>query len=274
VALIHQKGVAAMQLVLGGKDPFALYDPVSGEHREVPVFTPAPKGEAWLDYNLPGGYQRADQWKGDKAEIAAQLKSRFDDVIKGFVTNAHSVGLSEFASEYVISELLQNATQYGRCSPGSDGPGLVSVKWDIGTYENTPHCIISVSNPVLAIFNPARYCNMTEEDFERSVLEGGNCHVGASSLIGFLKSGESLRYLWIMSNGERIVCEMSELSESDVASNQDSLNSNFVNRAKLSFTKYSNEGAPLPYSEDDFNRDVANKLAASTVTVSGVFAPK
>ena len=174
----------------------------------------------------------------------------------------------------VITELLQNATQYGKISDQADCAGLIRVKWQFSPDSEDDCLTLAISNPATKLFNPAKYCNLKIEEYLSCVADGSNGHAAVSTLVAYLGCGRALCYLWDLTDGGKIVCSLSAINPeaADAAAAEITIPDDIVMPVKVSVSKYSNDGDSMPYTTDEFLRDVASGLRTETVTVAGIFA--
>lgn len=247
-----------------------------------PSAAQAPSGDMWLDYSYPAGYQRltreasssdSDQQlpeSGDSAEMrdAQRVRSSIDAAIEVIVEQGRVLGFSASRCEMILTELLQNATQYGVIHSCVDYAGLVRLAWEFEQQSEGCVLTLAVSNPVKKLFNPAKYCNLSLDDYLDAAAEGTNGHVAVALFTGFLSLGEKLHYLWDLPSRERIVCRIAPCNESDERLNEAS---DIVSPVVVEVSKYDEFGNELPYSLDRFLADVEVGLPTEAVTVAGVF---
>lgn len=275
-------------LLLGRGDlprggPFDLSGATGEQAQPVKMWDPAraqqPQGDMWLDYPFPSGYQglgtESAPPQGKHSVTAASpptteplsaqsVRQSIEAAIAELISQGESFGFSRGRCEWIITELLQNATQYGALSVRSQHAGLVRFSWEFDGGADSATLTVAVSNPVPKLFNPAQYCNLSMDEFI-SILEGStNGHSAVPIFVGYLAPGHKLYYLWDLSDGGRIVCCLSEC-----ATTPDS--AELMYPLSMEVSRYDRDGGVVTYSIERFRQDVAAGLATETVTVAGVF---
>jgi|GEM_PF-3309943 len=242
-------------------------------------------GGVWLDYPAPRGYQFLQSLieKGEFGQdLGHAILNRINELLSTIEQAGKQVGFNDYKSCNIASELLQNATHYGALSDEVKSAGLIGVEWNFEKRGENPVLELAISNPVPALFNPARYLNIPfDEFFECTQRDCTNGHLATCNLVGYLCEGEKLRFHWVLRDGGSIVCELSRIVEDEASAvgeemgeaevNIDSL---LMNPAKVEVFKYDQQGKAIDFSMDDFLRDIAGKLETETVTVAGVFSGK
>ena len=249
--------------------PVKAWDPMQAQH---------PQGDMWLDYPFAAGYQDLgsveDAPDGEGAlvsdsssaeHLSAQLvRQSIEAGIAELIAQGEKFGFPRGRCEWIVTELLQNATQYGALSAQSANAGLVRFAWNFEGNADSATLTIAVSNPVPKLFNPAQYCNLPMEEFVLTLESGNNGHSAVPVFVGYLTPGHKLYYLWDLPDGGRIVG-----SVSDCASNPES--ADVMYPLTLEVSRYDQDGGEVPYSIEQFHQDVATGLETQTVTVAGVF---
>jgi hypothetical protein len=107
---------------------------------------------------------------------------------------------------------------------------------------------------------------MPREEFLETVGEGSNGHLATTVLLGFLKEGSSLYYVWHLPNRERIRLQVTPTTPSspDTASAESSQSG----QPQLAVSRLDPRGKELLYSLADFEGDVALGLQTLKVTVA------
>ena len=226
-------------------------------------------GELWITYPFEERFTGLDG-SGRHPELASKAKERFDVHISSIVEQATSSGIEEFRVRWTVGELLTNATQYGRVSQNDESAGLVRLEWRLDKDDSGPTFAIGVANPCVALFDPSRFARMERESFFDLEVSARNAHVGTIGVLSYLQQNTKLAYLWEMANGERGKLTLQEIPENapDRPENYDDL----MKPTRVEVFKFDSNNQPVPYSFDQFRRDIEEKVAVESVTVSCVIA--
>ena len=103
-------------------------------------------------------------------------------------------------------------------------------------------------------------------DFYAMEPSATNGHLGTIALLDFARANSSVSYLWNLPNDEKICCSIHMIQENDPDKPE-----NFEERMKpvrVLVSKFAPNSAPLPYSPEDFARDIQDDLVAETVSIS------
>jgi hypothetical protein len=258
-----------------------------GSGWSIPVWDPltarARQGEMWLDYPFEAGFQGIGGEDTLAASPAAhssergtgqpvweqEARAQIEAGVTAIVEQGLAYGFESARAWMIFTELLQNATAYGALSESVAYAGLIRLAWE---FDDTPAgatLTVAVSNPIPRLFNPAKYCNISVEEYCNIAEQGGSGHVAVSLFVGFLADGQKLHYLWDLPDGSRIVCRLrgSSMADSEVPSDEI-----LLNPAEIEVAKYDHHDREVPYSLDGFLRDVEAGLPTESVTVAGIFA--
>jgi hypothetical protein len=239
------------------------------------------QGDMWLDYPHELGFQGigGENTKVDRATPEGRasvealqehnVREQIEAGIAAIMDKGEQYGFGRWRVWRILTELLQNATAHGALSESVKYAGLVRLAWEFGTSQDGGALTVAVSNPIPRLFNPAKYCNISFEEFDVIAEAGGSGHVAVGVLVGYLAEGHKLHYLWDLADGSRIVCRLGASASGDSEVELDGL---ILNPATVEVSKYSVDNSELPYSLEGFLRDVEAGLTTEAVTVAAVFA--
>ena len=224
-------------------------------------------GELWIAYPFEERYFSLDKHTRDP-ELAAAAKSQIALHLDAVVDEADRRGIGKVAAKWVVDELLTNATQYGQISETTKAAGMVRVEWFIDQDESGPTLAVAVANPCIALFDPSRFARMESAEFFAMDNPSLNGHLGTIGVLSYVKENTTLTYLWEMASGERVKLTMREIPENapDRPENYDDL----MKPTRVEVFKFDVNNQPIPYSFEQFQRDIEGNVAAESVTVSCV----
>ena len=227
------------------------------------------KGELWITYPFEVSCVSLDQ-DTRYPDLAAAAKMQLDLHVRSIVEQATSCGVEQTRAEWALRELLTNATQYGASSEQDKSAGMIRLEWLLDHENGEPVLSLAVANPCLALFDPSRFARMEVADFYAMDNTSSNGHIGTIALISYLQEGTKLTYLWEMADGERVKLTMELIPETaaDRPANYDDL----MKPTRVDVFKFDSTNKLVPYSFEQFQRDIEEKVAAESVTVSCVIA--
>lgn len=273
--------VSALVLARGKLPDRSAFDVLSyaRDNREIPVWPDSAVegalGDLILDYPYNSGYQgiggeNALRGRDPHGQIRERsTRENIERVVAAITASGDQCGFTPERTRWILTELLQNATTHGALSDTIDYAGLLRVAWRFESEGATKNLTIAVSNPVPRLFNPARYCNLSMEEFCAIAEQGGSGHVAVSVCAGYLSKGHKLHYLWDLPGGSRIECRLAayELDDPSAPSEE-----NTVLPMQVEVSKYDPADEELPYTLEQFLSDVQAEQQTEAVTVAGVFA--
>ena len=224
-------------------------------------------GNLRIDYPFVEPWQSLGKNATNPA-IAIDLKARLEGIVSGITEEAVALGLEEFRTSWIISELLTNATQYGSISDEIKEAGEIRFAWEVGSDPNDPSVMVAISNPTQRVFDVGKYANMPLEEWLESQGEGGNGHVGTTAIASLVKKGTHVTYLWELTNGDYVRCAVGAYLESDPDRPAD--DSSIIQPLRIIAERFTARGESLPYSYSELRGEVALGLEAKTVTISCV----
>jgi len=207
--------------------------------------------------------------------LEVEVRKAIDAAVRSIVALAVKAGCCEHDVTFLITELLKNATQYGNIGDQVGRAGLLKLDWSIAEDPNDPSIGITVSNPTSKLFDPSRYCRMSQEEYLLAFLEACesegplNAHGGAMALAGLSKPGTPLTYLWNLEDGGYIMLTISrkQAVAQETIDGSDSGSSDFTVEAKrFDPDKQQVSG----YNLESFDDDVKIGIAVRSVTVACV----
>ena len=208
--------------------------------------------------------------------LASLLREKINAQIQGITSVISAYPALAFRAEWALTELLTNATQYGRLTPETPRVGLVRLAWEVAHEPAGPTLALAVSNPCYRMFNPGLYPLSTLSELISLNSQSCNAHMGTITLLGYLHSGTCLSYVWHTSTGEVIKVGLSPMQE-DSSSEQlvDERTSEPTEEPPMSnitiqAEKYSETNDLLPYSFEEFLADVEKGLPVQSLTVACV----
>lgn len=239
--------------------------PVAGDQHVAGVH----HDELWITYPFEERYTGLGEGSRHP-EIAIEVKVRIDTHVNAIVQQSTRFGVEELRSRWTLGELLTNATQYGAVRETDSSAGLIRVEWRLERDESGSTLGVAVANPCVNLFDPSRFARMEVTDFYALEVTSMNGHVGTLAVLSYLKENTQLNYLWEMVSGERIRLTMQEIPENaeDRPANYEEL----MKPCRVEVFKYDTNNQPVPYSFEDFQRDIEQKVRAESVTVSCVVA--
>ena len=201
--------------------------------------------------------------------FAKLTKEQIDQLITSIVKDGELVGIPPTTSQWIIDELMTNATQYGAMSESNPRAGLIRVEW--GTVENSA-LAIAVSNPCIKLFDPSQFARMAQDKYFSRVPEDGNAHLGTIRMISELQQGTQLSYLWELRPAGRVLLTLEPypVDAQDLPDNHENLMAPVRVRAE----KFDPNGGALPYDFKQFCSDITNGIAVESVTVSCIISAK
>jgi hypothetical protein len=220
-----------------------------------------------FDYPYSEKYSRLKNDTTDP-EGASQTKSEMEALVERICQEGIAAGMPSFQTEYAIRELLMNATQYAGTREPCEQITRVGIEWIVDANESDPCLILAISNPVPALFNPAKYSNTP---FSELVGDDNQGHVNLLTLPGFVKPGTLLTYRWNTPAEETITCKLSYYNENDP--DQPHLKEEATPSIRIAVSKSNNLGSTLPYSTEQFLQDVADRAPTTQVTARCVIGP-
>lgn len=225
--------------------------------------------ELWITYPFEERYTGLGEG-ARHPEIATEVKGHIETHLNAIVDQASKFGIEELRSRWTLGELLTNATQYGAASETDSAAGMIRVEWRFDRDESGPTLGVAVANPCVNLFDPSRFARMEVADFYALEVSSLNGHVGTLGVLSYLAENTKLNYLWDMANGERIKLTMQEIPENapDRPANYDDL----MKPCRVEVFKYDANNQEVPYSFEEFQRDMEQKVRAESVTVSCVIA--
>ena len=215
---------------------------------------------ASFDYPFSAKYTRLE---GSK--IADDTKRAIEDVVSRIIGEADDALNTPNHMEFVLSELVRNASQYAGVEQGSARTNHVDIEWIVDANESDPCLILAVSNSTPYLFNPAKYSNTP---FEEIPLDDNQGHLNLLAIPGMVQPGTQLTYRWETTSSEAITCKMSYFGENDP--DRPKTHEVATPSIRITVSKYDSRGAPSPYSTEQFLRDVANGLPTTRVTATCV----
>lgn len=246
-------------------------DLAQAQHPIRDLWTPRPldfkSGDIRIDYPFVEPWQSLGKNTTDP-QFAADVKARLEEIVNGITREAVALGLQEFRTSWILTELLTNATQYGSVSEDRQEAGHIRFAWEINAEPNDPSLRITISNPLQRVFDPGRYANMTIEQWLESQGDGGNGHVGTTAIASMVRSGSEVIYLWELANGDYLRCSVRAYLESDP--DRPAEDSTIIQPLRITAERFSATGDSLPYSYLELKSDIAVGLEAKTVTISCV----
>jgi hypothetical protein len=203
-------------------------------------------------------------------EFAKRVRSQFDLHYDALIDRAVSHGLGKVTAEWVVEELVSNATQYGRSSKQDAAAGVIRMEWLLDKDGAEPTLALAVANPCVNLFDPSKFARMEMDRFLDLEKPETNGHLGTIALLGYAKKDTKVVYLWELASGERIKLTMERIPEDapDRPSNYDDL----MRPTRVEVFKFDANNQQFPYSFDQFQRDVEGKVPAESVTVSCVIS--
>ena len=230
------------------------------------------------EYSVPQASESPDSRQGQESTdipLERAVRSAIDSMVAGISASAAEAGCCKHNVFLLINELLKNATQYGSIGEHVGRAGLLKLEWSISEDPNDPRIGITVSNPISRLFDPSRYCRMTEDEYLQAFLDGCgkdgsfNGHGGAMALAGLSKSGSPLTYLWNVEDGGYVMLTIkhNKATEQEVSDSDNSGASNFTVEAK----RFDRDRRLVNgYDLGVFDADVQNGLRVHSVTVACV----
>ena len=103
-------------------------------------------GDVMVDYPFKRGWPRLDQDSRDP-ELARDVKNRLNGLVQGLLDNASSAKIGTGPLEYILTELITNATQYGSRSDEVKLVGVLRLRWEGSEDRHDPSIEIKLSNP-------------------------------------------------------------------------------------------------------------------------------
>ena len=230
---------------------------------------PVQRGELWITYPFEVSCVALDR-DTRFPDLATSAKTHLDLHVRSIVEQATNFGVEEGRAEWAVRELLTNATQYGASNEHTRSAGMIRLEWFLDHENGRPVLSLAVANPCLVPFDPSRFARMEIADFYSMDNTSSNGHVGTIALMSYLQEGTKLTYLWEMSDGERVKLTMELIPENapDRPANYDDL----MKPTRVEVFKFDSNNQPAPYSFNQFRRDIEDKVAAESVTVSCVIA--
>ena len=230
---------------------------------------PVQRGELWITYPFEVSCVALDR-DTRFPDLATSAKTHLDLHVRSIVEQATNFGVEEGRAEWAVSELLTNATQYGALSEQDKFAGMIRLEWLLDHENERPVLSLAVANPCFTLFDPSRFARMEIADFYAMDNTSSNGHIGTIALMSYLQEGTKLTYLWEMADGERVKLTMELIPENapDRPANYDDL----MKPTRVEVFKYDSNNQPVPYSFEQFQRDIEEKVAAESVTVSCVIA--
>jgi hypothetical protein len=223
------------------------------------------RGDLFIDYPFAGPWT---ELSGNKyfTEFAKNTKHQLDQHIEAIILAAENVGVDESRVRWAITELITNATQYGAISKTNPHATLIRVEWQATKEADQAHLAVAVSNPCQALFDPTRYARMEFSEFNSLTLDQTNAHLGTITLIGYLKKGTKMFYLWEMNSGERVRLSIERINDDDahLPSNYQDL----MAPIRVEATRFSKANQPIAYNFDQFLNDVAQADGTESLTIS------
>jgi hypothetical protein len=201
-----------------------------------------------------------------QSELALETEARTTDFIEIGCLKGNAIGINDFRTRWVSTELGNNA--FAHCGVGEHSREIPQVELElvVTQNENDVSLILAFSNSIPSLFNPAKYANTGHEKLPPDYHQG---HMGLTSLIGMVKPGTFLTYRWDTASSEVITCKMSYFEENDP--DRPELPEETATPAiRLTVTKCNNRGSDLPYSTEQFLQDVATGLPTTRVTVTAI----
>jgi len=230
---------------------------------------PVQRGELWITYPFEVSCVALDR-DTRFPDLATSAKTHLDLHVRSIVEQATNFGVEEGRAEWALRELLTNATQYGALSEQDKFAGMIRLEWLLDHENERPVLSLAAANPCLTLFDPSRFARMEIADFYAMDNTSSNGHIGTIALMSYLQEGTKLTYLWEMADGERVKLTMELIPENapDRPANYDDL----MKPTRVEVFKFDSNNQPVPYSFEQFQRDIEEKVAAESVTVSCVIA--
>ena len=224
------------------------------------------KGDLWIDYPFKESCNNLGE-RSSNPTLASQTRTQLELHVNSIVKDATIAGIDHGRVRWAVDELVTNATQYGAISLTNEAAGLIRLEWHID--NSTPSTIaLAVTNPCQQLFDASRFARMEIVDFYSMENTSTNAHLGTIAMMSYLKEGTKLSYMWEMKNGEKI-----RLSMEPIAENAPDHPENFAELMKptrIDLAKFDSSNKSVPYSFDQFQRDIESKVSAESVTVSCV----
>jgi hypothetical protein len=227
-------------------------------------------GNVVIDYPFSQPYASLSADTPEFSDLAVLVRERIELNIDQISSVAESVGVSRDDTYWALTELLTNATQYGRPSEESSRAVLVRLTWEFGSDQNGPYVALAVANPCYRLFDPAFYPQLSVDEFSDLPPSNTNGHLGTIALLGKLREGAVLTYVWNGVDGSMIRLGLSPMQEvSDEMAQKD-----LMAPVSISAEKFSPSHNPLRYSYQDFLRDMSARVPVESLTIACVIGAK
>jgi hypothetical protein len=215
---------------------------------------------ASFDYPFSAKYTRLE---GSK--LADDTKRAIEDVVSRIIGKAIDTLNTTDHTEFVLTELVRNASQYAGVDQDTTRTNHVEIEWIADANENEPCLILAISNSTPCLFNPAKYSNTPFEDLP---LDNNQGHLNLLAIPGMVKPGTHLTYRWETKTSEVITCAMSYFEENDT--DRPEIHEVATPAIRITVSKRNSGGATIPYPTEQFLQDVAQGLPTARVTVTCV----
>jgi len=235
------------------------------------IWSPPPQnlatGDLWIDYPFRESYNGLGKSSADP-ELAEATKRQLELHLNALVDATKVVGIDEGRARWAVDELITNATQYGAISATTEAAGLIRLEWRIDHSSEGSTLALAVTNPCQQLFDPSRFARMEIGDFYSMENTGTNAHLGTIAMMSYLKDGTKLSYMWEMESGERIRLSMWPIAENDPDRPENF--AELMKPARIDLSKFDSSNKSVPYSFDQFQRDIETKVMPESVTVACV----